>query len=176
MNYIKCRKTKRNILNIKYNNSNIIIFIIFFIINTSGESKNNIIKLNLYTEIMINIKGNGTQQILYKDFPLPSEIIVNDNVLITEISNKIYNLTLEENDIKLVFNESLIDCSYMFFGLTNITKINFIQFNASSVTNMGRMFYGCNNLISLDLSNFNTSSITNMEYIFTYCSKLISLD
>ena len=60
MNYIKDRKTIRNILDIKYNNLNIIIFIIFCILISPGESKNNIIKLNLYSEIMIHIRGNGT--------------------------------------------------------------------------------------------------------------------
>ena len=166
MNCIKYRKTKRNILNIKYNNFNIIIFIIFFILIISGESKNNITKLNLYFEIMIRIKGNGTQQILSeKSNSLPSEIIVNDNVSITEISKTIYNLTLEENVIKLFFNQSVIDCGFMFFRLTNITEINFIKFNASS-NNTERMFYNCSNLISLDLSNFDTSSVIYMNYMF----------
>ena len=81
----------------------------------------------------------------------------------------IYNLAQEENNIKLVFNESFIDSENMFSGLINITKINFIKFNALS-TNMGYMFSGCSKLISLDLSNFDTSSVTNMERMFSSCN------
>ena len=176
MNYIKHRNTKRNILNIKYSNYNLFIFIIiFYLIISSRESKNKINKLNLYAEIMIHIKGNGTQEILNKySNSLPSEIIINNASKIRG-EKIIDNLELEENNIKLIFNESSIDCSSMFLGLTNIITIEFIKFNTLS-TSMQEMFSGCSNLVSLDLSNFNTSSITNMFRMFADCSNLISLD
>ena len=151
---MKYGKVKWNILNIKYNNYNLITFIIISLIISSEELKNKIIKLNLNSEIVIYIKGNGTQKILNSNISIPNETFINNNSK-TISTNNIYNLTLEENEIKLVFYESLIDCSYMFSELTNITKINFIKFNTLS-TNMEGMFFGCSNLESLDLSYFNT--------------------
>ena len=137
------------------------------------------------SEILLTIKGNNTQQILnnksinlgriYTFGTKPSEIIVNGEK-INKIDYYIYNLSLEINNITIKFNQILINCNVMFYGLSNITNIKFINFNTSSVTSMRDMFYECNDLISLDLSHFDTSSVTYMYSMFYDCNNLISLD
>lgn len=64
----------------------------------------------------------------------------------------------------------------MFYGCTNITQIDFSNFDTSRITNMGGMFQGCSSLTALNLSNFNTSSVTNMNSMFWECSNLKTLD
>jgi surface protein len=112
------------------------------------------------------------------------------------------NLDEEENNITIKFNKKLKNCNVMFYGLSNITKINLKNFDTSEVTSMVGMFYNCINLISLDLTDnnkminmfydcsnlislnlsnlnklsFNTSSVTRMDYMFYNCRNLISLD
>jgi len=165
----------------RYNN--ILLILLFYYISFSSSLKNN--KLIYESEITITISGYGTQQILTNNITIskeelvfgikPSEILVNDKQ-IDNIDFYVYNLTEEENNITMKFNIIITNCNVMFYGLSNITKIDLSKFDSSQVTNMAYMFYGCNNLISIDLSNFNTSSVTNMQSMFEGCSKLISLD
>ena len=57
----------------------------------------------------------------------------------------------------------------MFYGLSNITNINFTNLDTSSVTSMALILFKCYALKSLNLSNFNIiSSVTNMGYMFSY--------
>ena len=37
------------------------------------------------------------------------------------------------------------------------------------------MFYGCSQLTRLDLSSFNTAKVTDMRYMFVYCRNLVSI-
>ena len=45
--------------------------------------------------------------------------------------------------ITLIFNKNITDCSYMFSGCKNITKIDCYFFNTMQITNMKYMFYKC---------------------------------
>ena len=159
-----------------FNIYNILLLLFTFLtISKQTQCLDKINKLLSDTEIILTIRGRDNQQILFNDFYLqPSKILINEN----EINEKgfyVYNLTLDENNITIIFNITLTNCNSMFYGLSNIIKIEFRKFDFSG-TNMEKMFYGCKNLISLDLNNFNTSSVTNMGYMFSNCSKLISLD
>ena len=58
------------------------------------------------------------------------------------------NLFDEINIITIKYNETLTDCSLMFFLLTNITIIDLSSFDSSKVENMNFMFSGCCSLIS----------------------------
>jgi len=183
MNYNKNNKRKY----FRYNN--ILLILLFYYISFSLSLKIN--KLISESEITITISGYGTQQILgnkanvynhisdrYEElfFDIkPSEILVNDKQ-IDNIDFYVYNLTEKENNITMKFNIATTNCNIMFYGLSNITKIDLTKFDTSQVINMAYMFYGCKNLISLDLSNFNTSSVTNMQSMFYGCNHLISLD
>ena len=60
-----------------------------------------------------------------------------------EIQNNIVYLTEQINNITIIWNKEITDCSYMFENLINITYIDLSSFNASLVTNMYRMFCGC---------------------------------
>ena len=181
----------------KYLNIYKIIYFIF-ISNILCEDKK-FLKIISDSEIILTIKGNNTQQILgkevnefdgyhnknaifngepnkdYKFDAEPSEILVNGKK-VNYTDYYVYNLTLQINNITIKFNQTLRNCNIMFYGLSNITNIFFIDFDTSSVTNMDYMFYGLNSLTSLDLRNFNTSSVTTMVRIFHGCSSLKSLD
>ena len=50
----------------------------------------------------------------------------------------------------------------MFERLTNIIEIDLSNFDASNVRTMQYMFYGCSNLEKIEFGNINTSSL---EYI-----------
>lgn len=71
---------------------------------------------------------------------------------------------------------SVTDMREMFFGCRNLTYIDLSHFNTSSVTNMIEMFDNCASLTSLDLTSFNTSSVTDMKEMFSSCNRLQSLD
>ena len=66
----------------------------------------------------------------------------------------------------IVWNNKIKNCQFMFYKLSNITNIDFSNFDTSQVTNMSYMFYNCYKLQSLDLNNFNTSNVIDMQYMF----------
>jgi len=71
-----------------------------------------------------------------------------------------------EYSIKLIFKNNLKDCSFMFAGCENITKIDFSSFITKNVIDMKYMFSGCINIELLDLSSFNTKKVKNMSGMF----------
>ena len=123
----------------------------------------------------MTINGTGNQTILYKNFKTLDNILIN-NISNSYKDNYIYNLTNQINNITLIWNNPIIDCSFLFYNLSNIIKIDLSYFNTSLVTNMRSMFNGCSSLISLNLNNFNTSLVTNMSFMFYGCSSLKSLN
>ena len=79
--------------------------------------------------------------------------------------------------IKLKFNISIKDCSFMFYNCNNIININLSSFqDTKNVNNMSWMFGRCKSLESLpDISKWNTSNVNDMSYMFSYCESLKSL-
>lgn len=69
-----------------------------------------------------------------------------------------------------------VDSTYLFGGLSNLTDIDFSNFNTSRVTIMNSMFYGAHSLTTLDLSNFDTANVTDMASMFHACRALTTLD
>ena len=176
MNKIKHEtQEKENILSIKFKYPNLIILIILILKISSEESKYKFINLNLDSEIIIHIQGKGNQTLLNTNKNLnlnfnyrPSEIIINNHSKnITD--NFIYHLEKEENIIKLIFNVTLGDCNVMFYGLKNITRIHFLKFDSSNLTEMIGTFGDCQNLTSLNLSILDTSKVINMNKLFYCC-------
>ena len=156
-----------------YSNNILLIFVIlvseFFISSPS-------LKLQDISEINLVIKGFGSQRILNKNYkPLPSEVLVNE-FPVSKIEYFVYNLTNEENNITLRWNISITNCNEMFKDVSNITKINLSNFDASKVINMNGMFFGCSSLISIDLTSLNTSTVVNMHALFSRCTSLISIN
>ena len=167
-----------------------ILFYLLFISFSIYARKQNLYKVISDSEIILTIKRNNTQPILnsqiielsdlnvkYHNYTFnetPSEILVNGNK-VNIIDYYVYNLTLDENNITIKFNQTLKNCNVMFARLTNIIKIYFKKFDFSGTQMIG-MFYGCKNLSELDLSNFNISSATKIDYMFYLCYQLIYLD
>ena len=84
--------------------------------------------------------------------------------------NNIYNISLLWN------NGTKYEASNMFKGCSNITEINFIDFNTYGITEISSMFDGCISLTHLNLSNFNTCNVQIYDYMFHNCISLTSLD
>jgi surface protein len=75
------------------------------------------------------------------------------------------------------FNTSQVtDMDGMFKGCSGLSTLDVSKFDTSSVTDMSRMFEGCSGLSTLDVSKFDTSSVTDMSQMFYGCSGLITLD
>ena len=162
---------------------NDILFLLIIVILSNYLSKQ--IELTFNNEITMIIKGNGTQQILsnasiskdnnnWSFNQMPSEVYIN-GILQTNI-DIVYNLNKEINNITIRWNSLLTNCNLMFYGLSNIIKIDFSNFNSSQITNMLYMFYECSSLKSLILTNFNTGLVTDMCSMFYGCSSLETLD
>ena len=169
--------------NNKSRKKNLIIFLI--IINLSIVSNNKLEeqrKLNEISEISIIVNGTGNQSILngipfdsYKFNDSPNSIFIN-GVLQNYTGLVAYNLEELENNITIIWDHLLTNCALMFSSLTNITKIEFINFDTSKVTSMYRMFDNCNSITSLNLNNFDTSNVIYMDAMFYFCESLKSLD
>ena len=134
-------------------------------------------KINFNFEITLTINGSGKQMILsnYNDLlNKPSQIIIN-NITQGYSSNKV-SLNRNINEITIIWDNLNTSIMGMFYNLTNITRIDFSNFDTSNINNMSYMFSGCSSLISLDLSNFITSSVTDMNNMFSNCTNLESLN
>ena len=174
------------------------LIIIFFLLK-------NIISLS---EISITIKGTGNQKILnslsLNDYTLDiksSHIYIND-ILQNYSDYMVYDLTEEENNITMMWDNQIENCNTMFYSLTNVIKMDLSKFDSSKVTimknmlfdcislssiifdnfdthlvrDMEGMFYNCISLTSINLTYFDTSSVTSMERMFAYCISLKTLD
>ena len=171
---MKNKKEKNICINFKLNISSLsekkrnIIFILFVVIIHKVISKNN--------EIKIKVNIVGTQNVLNTDFTYaPAEAFINDTKV--EIDSQYRINVISTNDIiKLSFNKSIDDCSYMFQYLHNIISVDLSDFESSSVTNMEGMFYQCLYLKYINFSDFTTSEVTNMRNMFADCDQLESLN
>ena len=75
------------------------------------------------------------------------------------------------------FDTSIVtNMDYMFNQCFYLTSIDLSNFNTSKVTSMNSMFQDCNSLTTLNVSSFDTSKVTNMGNMFYSCPNLISLD
>ena len=121
--------------------------------------------------------GNGNQK-FYNwdeiDFQ-PFEVIIN-GINDKEDFSSNHNLEREENNIILKWDNSLTKCSYMFYHLSNIIKIDLSNFDLSQVKTMASMFEGCESLISVNINNSNSNSVTDMNYMFYGCTSLKSIN
>lgn len=71
---------------------------------------------------------------------------------------------------------SLSDISNMFEDSTELTSINFINFDTSNVTTADSAFRNCSSLTSLDVSNWNTGNLKNAQGMFDGCENLETLN
>ena len=170
-------------LNYKNGKRNLIIILI--IVNLSifpNKTFKELRKLDPITKISIIVNGIGDQRILSDKYlnshyfnDDPSEIFINDTL--QNYKGKVVNISEgPENNITIIWDHLLTNCDAMFYGLSNITKIEFINFDTSKVTSMYGMFYDCISITSLNLNTFDTSNVKKMDAMFCDCISLESIE
>ena len=78
--------------------------------------------------------------------------------------------------IEIEIPELIKDCSYMFYGCTNITDIDLSTFDFQTTTNMNDMFNYCINVKEIKFSQFEIKNVINTSYMFNYCKNLLAID
>ena len=115
------------------------------------------------------ILGNENNEIIQKS------IVYLNNKRITNNNNYVVS-EIEPFTLKVIFKDSLVDMSYMFYNCSSLISLNLLNFNTNNVKDMSYMFYNCSSLINLDLSYFDTNNVENMKYMFCNCSSLTNLN
>ena len=106
--------------------------------------------------VIVKVKGSGNKYVFYNgsctrtpDFP--------DEVWINEVKQdkveREYDLDKEENNIKLVWDNSVSCTVCMFYSCNDITEIDFSNFDSSQVNSVGHMFEYISSLVTLNLAN-----------------------
>ena len=109
---------------------------------------------------------------------------LNDTNTEIYIDNKKINFTkfipstfqAKDYEIRIVFKNKMIDCSYMFSGCTNIISIDLSSFDTSNVIDMKHMFSICCFMEKINLSNLKTDKVTDMSYMFNRCLSLEKIE
>lgn len=95
------------------------------------------------------------------------------------ISGKPLSYICSGDTLKVEFKNfdtsSVTNMETMFADCYGINSLNLSNFNTSAVTIMNSMFYSCDLLTSLDVSNLDTSAVTSMVNMFYGCSKLTTI-
>ena len=159
----------------------IIPFIFLFIIHSSFKESSEYFLNYLYKKSIVNLvlKPGRSQNILSSSYSgtLPNKIIVNgkeQNPTSKIVSNNLYSSN--NNNIALIWTDSLSSCANMFNSMTNIISIDMSKFDFSNVNSMDSMFCGCSSLKYINLDNIKTSSVTSMYNLFKDCSSLTYLN
>ena len=130
--------------------------------------------------IALKILGTGEQYILSDNFTECADQIYVEEQLKTPDPNDCRIIIIpegkEENNIKLIFNRYIHNLEGMFANLTNITEVDFTNFDSTSVLIMRSMFFKCTSLTSIKLNNLNTASVVDIQSMFFDCSSLTELD
>ena len=149
--------------------------IILICLFASSKASIDFRKLQSTSKIALKVNEIGMQFILNKSFrPLPNKILVAGKE-IDKIDSQI-NITDSNSLIELFWNEPITDCHAMFAEMSNISEIDFTDFDTSKVTNMSNMFMKCESLKELDLSSFDTSNVMDMSKMFSKCKFLKNLN
>ena len=78
--------------------------------------------------------------------------------------------------IEYLFKKKFKNINHMFHQCSNITKLDFSNFDTDIITNMSNLFCRCESLTNVNLSNIKTQNVTDMSYLFSYCNSLNNLD
>ena len=171
----------KSIVSLNFTINQFIILLISLIkVLALSDNETNLIYTK-FSNITLKIKGNGTKNILghesgasFSSGSYPKYIYINNVLQNTRTYS--YDFTEEENDVKLVWENSINNGFCMFRCCTDITEIDFTNFDSSEITWMDSMFYGCTSLTSINFSNFDASFVVSMEHLFYNCYSLIYLD
>ena len=144
----KIKEKKKLLINI--NKTKIIMADIYFIflliinylilINFINIAKGNGINYG-YSKIYLKIKGNGKHYILgngadfnFEGINFLKEVYINGNKQNT--IDYIYDFNQTDNYVKLIWDDNITNCNYMFYFCLNIIQIDLSHFNTSQVTQM----------------------------------------
>ena len=129
-------------------------------------------------EIILIISGSGDKSILSESWEIkiiPNQIYI-DGTVQNYKDTKVYNLNEGTYEIKMEWNDTIINCRYMFKDLTHILSIDLSKFDSSKLNDAAAMFENCENLNFINFTNFNTSLVKFMDFMFSGCKLLNSLD
>ena len=168
------------IINIKKMMISFVFFSLLISVITK-ETTSKSIKMKL-SYITIRIKSKGKRTFFYGGslsncnplFSKPKEVHIN-NVKLNKVSN-FYQFNTTDNEIKLVWNNTVTSCNCLFFDCKYINEIDLSNFDSSEVTTASAMFYQNTALSKLNFKNFNTEKITRMDFMFAFCESLTSLN
>ena len=90
----------------------------------------------------------------------PNEIIIN-NIKQNYVHYE-YNFTQEENEVKLIWYNSVNYLGCGFYDCSKITFADLSHFNSSNVESIHSMFDGCISLKYINFTNFDTSNCQTM--------------
>ena len=164
---------------IKNINIELIIFLLLIIPIFANNIFHTLRKLNGGTVIEMNMAftGLGEQNIFVNCLPRGNPSLVFINSILQDLNNGVYNIqTISNNNVTLIWDITLTNCSYMFYQLTNIEEIKFIKFDTTSVVDMRSMFMHCESLKVLNISIFNTKNVLTFEKMFSFCYILPIID
>ena len=133
-----------------------------------------------YSEIILKIYETGMNDIINnkyinKEYPYPSLIYLNNKIQNLTNSTKI-KIVKPRSVIKLVWNNPLKSINCLFCNCSNISEINFLNFDTSLLTDMSHLFENCYSLTSVNISNLNTKNVKLIRNMFYNCLNLTSID
>ena len=170
---------------------NLILYFNFFNLKNiifAENPINNFVNQNI---IYLTIKGTGRKRIVSEDrfAKFPDLIYINDEKYQFDVDDdeKIYIEKVDEygdklenenivSKIKLVWNNKLTNCDYLFYSIDSLIEIDFSEFDCSEVTSMSSMLYNCYNLKNVTFGQINTSSLVDMSFMFGECEELKEID
>ena len=139
---------------------------------------------NYFPNITLKIRGIGYNKIFgkhpdmgyysFNSIYYPNQTYINGEL--QKAPNYTYYFNQSENYVDLIWDHNQINLHCMFIQCSNITEINFINFDTSQVLSMHSMFSHCESLTSLNLSTFDSSKVTTMNDMFDCCYSLTSID
>ena len=136
---------------------------------------------NIYFFNRENDKYNKNEE--YKDSIAYYNKLLNESKIEIFINDKKYDnkkyfhpKVIGLYEIKLKFALNITNMSYMFYGCSNLTKIDLTSFDTENVINMSYMLYDCSNLTKINLSTLKTENVINMSSMFYGCSNLTKID
>ena len=155
----------------------LILILKIILVKALPNSRN---KLLLYSEpnqILLKINEIGTFPIINSRYYFkPDSYYLNNDPNPKVFTGQNITFTESSNDIKLIFGNTVGNCSLMFKGCSKITEIDLSNFISPNKGNIDSMFQDCSSLKIIKFGNFETSKMTGMNYVFQRCSSLESLD
>ena len=131
----------------------------------------------LLNQIILKVNGIGKFPVIYSKYSFKPDIYyLNNETVPKKFVGSNIEFTQSENEVILVFNIIVGNCTLMFKGCSKITEIDLSNFKSPNKGNIDSMFQGCTSLKNIKFGNFQTSKINNMNLVFSQCSSLKSLD